>query len=100
MAEVVVEVVIVVVVEVVLEGIWVSSCADLSIASPDAALAHVALAAGHEAGHLHLGVGRAHLHHHLGRQEWRHSFLDTLKSSTSCYFYKSSSDFYKSSSYF
>ena len=38
---------------------------DLSISSSDATLAHVSLAAGHEAGTLQLGVGGAHLCHHL-----------------------------------
>ena len=33
----------------------------LGVPAPHAALAHVALAAGHEAGHLHLAVGGAHL---------------------------------------
>ena len=38
---------------------------DLGVPAADAALAHVALAAGHEAGHLEAGVRGAHLGHHL-----------------------------------
>ena len=38
---------------------------DLGVAAPDPALAHVALAAGHEARHLQSRVGGAHFCHHL-----------------------------------
>ena len=37
----------------------------VDVPAPHAALAHVALAAGHEAGHLHVAVRGAHLAHHL-----------------------------------
>ena len=38
---------------------------DLPVAVLDAALAHLALAAGHERGELHGAVGRTHLHHDI-----------------------------------
>ena len=44
---------------------WLVKGHRVHVPAPHAALAHVSLAAGHEAGHLHVAVRGAHLAHHL-----------------------------------
>ena len=48
-------------------GGWITS--HLCITSPDAALSHVTLAAGHKACHLHARVWRPHLCHNLNIED-------------------------------